>query len=192
MSRLQLLLSTLEVALTTTCLALANYEYPDKCRTKLWQYGGVEGYNSNPHDRIYFFANYREPPPVARVWSEEFTESNLAISAVGVLGCLIRIIWLCLGSENDKGNSIKSSLPTSHSSKQRSKAVPPILVFYDILLLSLFSYSLYSQLGSDYSDPNHPSSIPWYIVQSCEKVGNEEEWCCLRAKGFLWGCGNLA
>lgn len=38
-------------------------------RAILWQVGGVMGY-SDSRERVYYYANYREPPPVPLVWDE--------------------------------------------------------------------------------------------------------------------------
>jgi hypothetical protein len=69
---LEKVILTYESVLVIVCLVLALHAYPDTCRTILWQYGGSEGWNSNPQDRIYFYANYRDPPPIPKIWSDEY------------------------------------------------------------------------------------------------------------------------
>ncbi|KAL4900748.1 hypothetical protein BDW74DRAFT_161495 [Aspergillus multicolor] len=80
---------------------------------------------------------------------------------------------------------------------------PVYLILFDMLLLTLWSFSLYGQTSADYSDPNHPSRWPWYVTRKCSRrllpsdleLGgglDEEEWrCCVLAKVFLGVSGNL-
>lgn len=63
-------LITLEMAITTTAMVLFSLEYPVEFRSRLWENGGELGYNSNPNQRIYFYANHREPPEVPYIWSQ--------------------------------------------------------------------------------------------------------------------------
>ncbi|KAL3492483.1 hypothetical protein BJX62DRAFT_202721, partial [Aspergillus germanicus] len=69
---LQGILLTLEFIMVIISLSLSLHAYPDTCRTILWQYGGTRGWNSDPHARIYFYANYRKPPPIPKIWSDEY------------------------------------------------------------------------------------------------------------------------
>ncbi|KAL2850191.1 hypothetical protein BJY01DRAFT_210179 [Aspergillus pseudoustus] len=165
---LQAVLLAFEAILAIVCLALAFHAYPDTCRTILWQLGGTEGWNSDPHARVYFYANYREPPPIPRIWSDEITESHLGISATSVVAWMIRVFLRCFQS-----NSRYS------------------LVLFDAILIALWAVSVYGQLSSDYSDPDHPSRWPWYVVHGCDKLESPERGCCRLARAFLWGSGNL-
>lgn len=36
----------------------------------LWEAGGAEGWNSDPEQRVYFYANYEQPPEIPLVWSQ--------------------------------------------------------------------------------------------------------------------------
>jgi hypothetical protein len=54
----------------------------------------------------------------------------------------------------------------------------------NIVLVALWTVSVYGQAGPDHSDPKHPSSVPWYITKSCNYArpsGNHAY--CLQAKG---------
>jgi hypothetical protein len=61
----------------------------------------------------------------------------------------------------------------------------PILgLVLSMSLTGLYAVSVYGQMGPDYLDPEHPSSIAWYIRYSCSiadkyKVGKH----CAMAKG---------
>jgi hypothetical protein len=59
-----------EAALVIANLVLFSYGYPDASRTALWEEGGSQGFNSDPRLRIYFYANYLEPPEVPFIWSQ--------------------------------------------------------------------------------------------------------------------------
>lgn len=70
LSRTQLSLMSLELFITTIAVALSAHAYPDRYRSRLWENGGVEGWNSNPKLRIYFYANHREPPEIPLIWTQ--------------------------------------------------------------------------------------------------------------------------
>jgi hypothetical protein len=58
----------IEFPLTVACLALFGIADPDTYRTKLWQNGSDQGFNSNPNEIIYSYANYK-PISTPMVWS---------------------------------------------------------------------------------------------------------------------------
>jgi hypothetical protein len=60
----------LELGLATALLMLFARAYIDDHRTLLWEAGGVQGWNSDPALRVYFYANYREMPPIPAIWDE--------------------------------------------------------------------------------------------------------------------------
>jgi len=59
----------LEIPLTISLLALFGIAAPDLYRTRLWQDGANNGFNSNPNAALYAAANYR-PYTTPRVWSQ--------------------------------------------------------------------------------------------------------------------------
>lgn len=61
----------LESLLMIVCLSLCLAALPAHIRSSLWAAGAEHGWNSNPHDRLYFYANYKTPPPVPFIWSQE-------------------------------------------------------------------------------------------------------------------------
>lgn len=56
------------IALVLLVLFLHNYRYRDL----LWQAGGEKGWNSDPKLRVYFYANYKDPPDVPEIWSQGY------------------------------------------------------------------------------------------------------------------------
>jgi hypothetical protein len=63
-----------EAALVIVNLVLFSYGYPDASRTALWEEGGSQEFNSDPSLRIYFYANYSEPPEIPFIWSQTWVK----------------------------------------------------------------------------------------------------------------------
>jgi hypothetical protein len=62
--------------------------------------------------------------------------------------------------------------------------IPLVSVIINVVLTALWCFSAYGQAGPDKSDPEHPSSVAWYIAKSCsvaEPSGNGHN--CQMAKG---------
>lgn len=62
--------------------------------------------------------------------------------------------------------------------------VPLLSIVVNVILVPLWTVSMYGQAGPDYSDPAYPSSVAWYIAKSCSYAtpsGNYGN--CLQAKG---------
>lgn len=62
-------LCALELGLTVALLALSGIASPNLYRTKLWQDGADNGFNSSPLAGVYAAANYR-PYKTPMVWSQ--------------------------------------------------------------------------------------------------------------------------
>ena len=62
--------------------------------------------------------------------------------------------------------------------------IPLLSLIINIIVTALWCVSVYGQAGPDYSDPEHPSKVAWYITKSCsyaEASGNKHN--CNMAKG---------
>ncbi|KAF7534062.1 hypothetical protein G7Z17_g13425 [Cylindrodendrum hubeiense] len=151
-TKLYLVLLGLELAIATVAVVLFGLAYPDRFRSKLWGNGGVEGWNSNPNLRIYFYANHIEPPEIPLIWSQRLTDSNLAIAILSFVIFFARAIMAHL-----------NYLPRYAT------------VLYDILLSSLWITSAAGQASGDFSDPDHTSAHPWYLTRGCS-----ESWSGIR------------
>ncbi|OAL43481.1 hypothetical protein IQ07DRAFT_293628 [Pyrenochaeta sp. DS3sAY3a] len=79
-----------ELLFSVTLLILFACAYPDRFRTALWQDGGTKGWNSDPHERVYYYANYREAPPIPWLWDESSSLCYLAIAAFTVFVWIVR------------------------------------------------------------------------------------------------------
>lgn len=59
-----------ELAGTVPMLVLFGIAQPDLYRTKMWQVGYDNGFNSNPKMILYAYANHRPLPNIPFVWSQ--------------------------------------------------------------------------------------------------------------------------
>lgn len=73
------LLLVTDICLSITAVALFSTAYAGDLRIQLWENGGAEGWNSDPKQRVYYYANYREPPEIPLIWSQRYAEA----------------VWLC-------------------------------------------------------------------------------------------------
>ncbi|EFQ36030.1 hypothetical protein CGRA01v4_05999 [Colletotrichum graminicola] len=113
-------------------------------REKLWEHGGIKGWNSNPNLRIYFYANYEEPPEIPLIWSQSLTDAMLAVALLSLVLLAARVTLAYFG----------------HMSRTVS-------LIYDALLVFFWLHSIESQASGDFSDPEHPSPRPWYLTHHC-------------------------
>jgi hypothetical protein len=60
----------LELAQGIALLMLFGCAYVNDYRETLWRVGGAHGWNSDPTQRVYYYANYKEPPPIPAIWDE--------------------------------------------------------------------------------------------------------------------------
>ncbi|POR33540.1 Uncharacterized protein TPAR_06230 [Tolypocladium paradoxum] len=176
----QALLLSCEFAISAASVVLFGLAYPDRFRSKLWENGGELRWNSNPRLRIYFYANYREPPEIPLIWSQRqvgycqgtrcdlltllrLTTSNLAISILTLVVFLTRAIMSRLDYLPLYGN-----------------------VLYDILLLTLWAASVTGQCSGGYSDPEHSSMHPWYLAYGCtESTAVNRGYCHVAQASFV-------
>ncbi|KAI6776679.1 hypothetical protein HG530_000624 [Fusarium avenaceum] len=162
MTKTPIALILLEMTISTTALVLFSLAYPASFRSRLWENGGEEGWNSNPNKRIYFYANNREPPEVPLIWSQRLHTSNLAIAILGFVVFFARTAMSHL-----------RYLPRYAN------------VTYDMILLGLWAVSITGQTSSDFSDPEHPSVHPWYLTRGCSVAWDRTEGYCRTAQaGF--------
>lgn len=63
-----LVLLVVEFPLTVALLTLFGIAAPNLYRTKLWEDGAANGFNSSPNTEVYAAANYR-PYTAPMVWS---------------------------------------------------------------------------------------------------------------------------
>ncbi|KAI0834408.1 hypothetical protein F5Y06DRAFT_279187 [Hypoxylon sp. FL0890] len=151
-----------EFGLVITTMSLLCCAYPERFRKTLWEIGGENGWNSNPRLRIYFYANYQQPPEIPLVWTQRLSESNLAISVLATAICLARITLSCF--------SVTSGLSRLFDAMN------------DLLLSGFWMYSVVAQSSSDLTDPDHLSLRPWYLEKSCNILDASVIEVCLLAK----------
>ena len=71
-----ILLFMIEFCATIAMLALFGIADPDLYRTKLWQDGYYNGFNSDPNQILYDYANHRTPE-TPLVWSQLYVEDRM-------------------------------------------------------------------------------------------------------------------
>ncbi|KAM0284261.1 hypothetical protein ACHAQH_002051 [Verticillium albo-atrum] len=145
-------------------LVLFGIAQPNTWRTKMWQIGYENGWNSDPRMILYAHANYRPLPKIPFVWSQSLTDFNVALTLVSLFSLLIRMVLFIM-----------------------KVYWPLIAVIFNILLTGLWTTSMYGQMGPDHADPERPSNIAWYISRSCAPAGgrhNAEKSCRLAKASF--------
>ncbi|KFX97132.1 hypothetical protein O988_05013 [Pseudogymnoascus sp. VKM F-3808] len=150
-----------ELAGTIATLTLFGIASPDAYRTQLWKLGGELGFNSSPDQILYAYANYRPIPKTPIIWSGFITNYNIIISVLSMFILLAKVVLFIM-----------------------HMWIPLVSVIINVVLTALWCFSAYGQAGPDKSDPEHPSSVAWYIAKSCsvaEPSGNGHN--CQMAKG---------
>lgn len=154
-------LMLLELAASVAVLALFGIADPNLYRTKMWQIGSDNGFNSSPLQILYAYANYRPIPKTPFVWSQSLTSFNVAISV------LCTFIML-----------VKTTMFIMHV------WYPLLATVVNVIITCLWVVSIAGQAGPDHSDPEHPSSSAWYVTKSCSyaKASGYVHYCQM-AKG---------
>lgn len=172
-------LMVFELAGTVAALAMFGIADPDLFRTRLWQVGSDNGFNSSPLQILYAYANYRPLPKTPFVWSQTYvayssvvmarnadiwnrlTSFNVAISVLSTFILLVKVVMFTL-----------------------HVWYPVLGTVVNAVITALWCVSIYGQAGPDHSDPEHPSNVAWYITKSCSyAVADGDHHYCLMAKG---------
>ncbi|KAK3723049.1 hypothetical protein LTR37_002195 [Vermiconidia calcicola] len=159
--KIMLGLFVLELPLTVAALALFGIADPNTYRTRLWQNGADKGFNSNPNEILYAYANYR-PISVPLIWSQFITTFNVIISVLSLFVLLV-----------------KSTMYVLHT------FVPLLSVFIHALLIALYAVSIRNQATPDVSNtkvPNLSRSMPWYLSKGCSHATAGNEGYCMQAR----------
>jgi hypothetical protein len=154
-------LMVIELGGTVAALALFGIASPDLYRTSLWTVGNTYGFNSSPLQILYAYANYRPIPKTPFVWSQTLTDFNVAVSVLSMFVLLVKCSMFIL------------------------HIWYPILgTLTNLVIVVLWTVSMYGQMGPDHSDPKYPSNIAWYISKSCDYAAPSGNYhYCLQAKG---------
>ncbi|KAI9842078.1 MAG: hypothetical protein M1837_007503 [Sclerophora amabilis] len=151
----------LEFLNTIAILALFGIASPDLYRTNLWGDGAMNGFNSNPNQILYAYANYEPIPKTPMVWSQFITNFNVIIAVLSMFLLLVKVV-----------------LNVMHL------FYPVLSLAVHMILTALYAVSIYGQAGPDNSDPEHPSSSPWYLTKSCDVAFEQSNvHYCQMAKG---------
>ncbi|PNH38095.1 hypothetical protein VD0004_g8712 [Verticillium dahliae] len=107
---------------------------------KLWEFGGVEGWNSNPNEGVYFYANYKGPPVIPLIWTQRLTDASLAVALLSIFIMVARMVMTSCG--------------------QMSRTFS---MLYDAFLAFVWIYSVSLQASGDFSDMEHLSPHPCQV-----------------------------
>ncbi|QVM10835.1 hypothetical protein D8B26_005487 [Coccidioides posadasii str. Silveira] len=157
------ILIAVELPFTVAVLALFGIASPNLYRTKLWQDGADNGFNSSPDELVYRYANY-EPYTVPRPWTQFITSFNLVISVLSMFFLLVKTPMFVL-----------------------HVFYPPLSVLVHTILIVLYCVSAAWQGGKDTSDPEHlQSGPPWYITKNCNVASHRNNigYCKQAKSGF--------
>lgn len=139
-----------EFCLTVALLTFTGIAAPNLYRTKLWQDGADNGFNSSPSAGLYAAANYR-PYTTPKVWSQFITNYNLVVVVLSMFLMLV-----------------KGTMYMLH-------VLPPIIstVLHAVLIV-LYAIAVAYQASPDTTDPRHPQTgAAWYITKSCSVTRNK-------------------
>ncbi|KAI8626780.1 hypothetical protein F5Y19DRAFT_216586 [Xylariaceae sp. FL1651] len=150
-----------ELGVTIGLLVLTALAQPNTYRTKLWKAGSELGFNSSPAVILYAYANGRPPPQVPFVWSSTLTNFNVAIAIISLFFLITKLIAYIMDFW-----------------------FPILALPLNVALVALYAASVGGQAGPDHLDPNHPSSVAWYIAKPCSVAANQQiQGYCTMAKG---------
>ncbi|EMR84399.1 hypothetical protein BcDW1_6909 [Botrytis cinerea BcDW1] len=155
--RVYFMLIEAQLIITIICLFLVGY--PAATRKALWEEGGEHGFNSDPKMRIYFYANYVQPPEIPYIWSRRCTEFNLAAGIFALCLFLTRQLL---------------AMAVSISTRMEVYLLSCVLLFWTM--------SCIGQRSPDYSDADHPSRMPWYLEHSCSIASTKNQAACYVAQ----------
>ncbi|MCJ1354562.1 MAG: hypothetical protein MMC33_004551 [Icmadophila ericetorum] len=155
-----LYLACAELPFIVAALALYGIADPDTYRTSLWQEGANHGWNSDPIEILYAYANYL-PIKVPTPWNQFITSFNVVFAVLSMFILLVKVFLYIM-----------------------DLFWPLLALLVHALLIVLASVSIYNQAGSDYSDSAHPSRVPWYLTKGCgPPVATNLHGYCLQAQG---------
>lgn len=180
-------LLSLEITCSLSAIIVFSCIFARDYRKQAWRNGGFEGWNSDPHQRVYSYINHEEVSQIPTIWSNEYVEhdkieysafsdanrhshsrlsrSTLAVSVVSFLSTAICNLCTRLGYMNQ-----------------------PALFLYYVLLNLLWLHTLSQQLSGDFTDNEHLSPYPWYLTRSCTDAWPQSRGPChaLRAGVYVF------
>ncbi|WPG97816.1 Hypothetical protein R9X50_00059700 [Acrodontium crateriforme] len=152
----------LEFPLTVACLTLFGIADPNTYTTKLWQNGADQGFNSNPNEILYSYANYK-PINVPLVWSSFLVEFNIVISVLSMFILLVKTTMFMLHAW-----------------------IPLLSALVHALLIALYAVSIRNQSAPDLSDPEHPAKgLPWMLSKGCKYATSANYGYCMQTRAMF-------
>ena len=176
--KLQYALFILEIPLTITLLVLFSIADTDNYRNRLWQNGSDRGFNSNPNEILYSYANY-QPIDVPLIWSSLYvyfpshglshadrgnsmTKFNVVIAVLGTFILLVKSVMFVLHA-----------------------FLPILSILVHALLIALYAVAVSNQSTPDLSNKNVPhlsKNLPWYLSKGCSYAAPKNYGYCMQAR----------
>ncbi|KAF5966058.1 hypothetical protein FBULB1_11894 [Fusarium bulbicola] len=167
-----------ELAISTTAVTLFGLMYPVEFRSRLWENGGEEGWNSNPNKRIYCYANHQEPPEVPLIWSQRYDTRHLDTQSI-LIGNVLTLSVTRLYTSNLAIAILGLVVFFARTAMSHLRYLPRYVNnIYDAILLALWAVSIAGQTSSDFTDPEHPSPHPWYLTRGCSAAWDRTQGHC--------------
>ena len=172
------ILFVVEFPFTVACLALFGIADPDTYRTSLWKEGANHGWNSDPIELLYAYANYK-PMKAPAPWNQ------LYVQYIGKVD--ERLGWLTGNSITDWNVVIcvlSMFILLAKVVVYITQTFPPFFSALIHCVLTIFYIvSITQQAAPDYSDPEFPSTVPWYLTRGCgAPVDPKLQSACQQAK----------
>lgn len=176
-----------EFPVTVAILALFGIAAPNLYRTLLWQDGADNGFNSNPNEILYAYANYK-PINIPMVWGS----LSVYRPYFNQVTQLILILLLSITNFNVVISVLSMFILLCKTVMYIVHVFPPLLsLIIHAILVALYIVSIRYQAGSDMSDPKHPQpGAPWYITKPCSVAAhqNDVEYCKQAKSAFACTC----
>ncbi|KAG6036936.1 hypothetical protein E4U41_005409 [Claviceps citrina] len=134
-----------ELAGLVAVLTIFSLAQPDMYRSAMWEIGFRNKLNSNPNMVLYAYANYQPLPTIPLIWSQTFTDFNVAISVVSLFVLLTKLISVIM-----------------------QLWYPILATFINCVMVALYVVSTYGQVGPDYADARYPAPAAWYFRKGCD------------------------
>ncbi|KAI6780656.1 uncharacterized protein J7T54_001160 [Emericellopsis cladophorae] len=153
-----------ESCLSSAALVVFTAVFVGDYRMKAWLNGGGEGWNSDPAKRVYFYANFKEPPEIPTIWTQDLSKATLGMA-------ILTVVWLFVHSIASRHNYLSLGATLA----------------CETFITLLWIYITLEQCSSDLTDEEHMSQYPWFLTRACSRAWDGAVAAChtLRAGFYL-------
>ncbi|KAG9256872.1 uncharacterized protein F5Z01DRAFT_491421 [Emericellopsis atlantica] len=153
-----------ESCLSLAALVVFTAVFVGDYRMKAWLNGGGEGWNSDPAQRVYFYANFKEPPEIPTIWTQALSKATLGMA-------ILTVVWLFVHGIASRHHYISLGATLA----------------CETFIALLWIYITLEQCSSDLTDEEHLSQYPWFLTRACSRAWDDAKAAChtLRAGFYL-------